>query len=69
LSGFLFYIVTAIGIILIIEGLLYALFPDRVRRMMALALTMEPAKLRYLGALMAISGFLLVGLLQGLAGG
>lgn len=58
------YILTAIALVFIIEGLLYALFPDAVRKMFAAALTMPPSQLRLFGSVMAISGFCLIWFLK-----
>lgn len=41
--------VTAIGLLLVIEGLLYALFPAAMQRMMAAALALAPSSLRSAG--------------------
>jgi len=68
LSPFVLYIATACALILVIEGLVYALFPDAVRRMFAAALAMPPERLRLFGAAMAASGFCLVAFLQSFTG-
>ncbi len=68
MSDFVLYITTALALVFVIEGLLYALFPDSIRKMFALALTMPPEKLRLMGAGMAAFGFCLVWLLRGLSG-
>ncbi len=63
MGDFALYIFTALALVFVIEGLIYALFPDGVRRMMALALTMPPGQLRAFGFAMACTGFLIVWLL------
>lgn len=68
MADFGLYLATAFALIFVIEGLIYALFPDSVRRMFALALTMKAEQLRMTGAAMAAFGFLLVWLLRRLAG-
>lgn len=49
-------LLTAIALIFVIEGLIYALFPDRIKQMMALALATESRSLRGFGLGMAILG-------------
>ncbi len=53
-------IVIALGLILIIEGAAYALFPDAMRRMLATALTLPVARLRTIGTGAALAGLLIV---------
>ena len=50
---------------LVIEGALYALFPEGMQRMMAQALAVPPATLRYGGLAAAVLGFLCVWLVRG----
>ena len=69
MSGFLLYIATAFALIFIIEGLIYALFPGGVRKMMAYAVSLDPGKLRYYGAIMATTGFCILWILQAVEGG
>lgn len=54
----------AIGLVLVLEGVLYALFPERMQRMMASALTMPPSMLRGGGLLAAFVGFVVVWLVR-----
>ena len=56
---------TAIGLVLVIEGALYALFPEGMQRMMEQALAMEPSFLRKSGLAVAIAGFFVVWLMRG----
>lgn len=51
---------TAMALVFVIEGLLWALFPDKMKQMMAIALTMPSASLRKFGATMVVIGFLFV---------
>lgn len=51
---------TAIGLVLVIEGALYALFPGPVRRMFMVALTLPVGKLRLGGLVAAAFGVGLV---------
>ncbi len=68
MSSFTLYIATSIALILVIEGLVYALFPDAVRRMFAIALALPAKQLRLFGLVMAVSGFCLVWILQSFSG-
>ena len=63
MNDFVLFITTAFALIFVIEGLLYALFPDLVRRLMALAVMLPAARLRLLGAVMACTGLCLVWML------
>ena len=56
---------TALALILVIEGVLYALFPDGMKRLIAVALDIPPATLRRAGLVSAVVGVVLVGLLRG----
>jgi uncharacterized protein YjeT (DUF2065 family) len=58
------YILTSFALVFVIEGLLYALFPDAVRRMMAIALTIPTNQFRSFGFVMAVTGFAMVLLLR-----
>lgn len=49
-------ILYAIAIILVVEGLLYAIFPDRMKRILSLALSMDRDKLARTGLGMALAG-------------
>ena len=64
MESFSTYILTAFALVFVIEGLIYAIFPDAVRRMMALAIEMPSERLRTFGFFMAVMGFCLVWLLQ-----
>lgn len=56
----------ALGLMLVIEGALYALFPDAMRRMMAVIIMEPPATLRTAGLFAAAVGFALVALVRGM---
>jgi len=56
---------TALGLVLVIEGALYALFPEGMQRMMARALELPPAYLRRAGLATAVAGFFVVWLIRG----
>ena len=50
----------ALALVLVIEGVLWALFPHAMKRAAAAALSIEEAQLRYLGLAAATLGVLLV---------
>ncbi len=56
---------TALGLVLVIEGVLYALFPDALRRMMALALAQPHGAVRAVGLAAAALGVAIVWLVRG----
>ncbi|MBM3517165.1 MAG: DUF2065 domain-containing protein [Alphaproteobacteria bacterium] len=56
---------TALALVLVIEGMLYALFPDGMRRMMDLATRQPSGTLRRAGLGLAVCGIGLVWLLRG----
>jgi uncharacterized protein len=63
-SDFILYITTSLALVLVIEGLTYALFPDIVRKIMAMAVMMPVPQLRLFGSVLVISGFAIVWFLQ-----
>jgi uncharacterized protein YjeT (DUF2065 family) len=50
------YLLIGFALMLVIEGVIYALFPIAVRRMMAMAIMMHPQKLRIYGLSIAAIG-------------
>jgi len=56
---------TAFALVLVLEGIAYALFPDFMRRMLALALMTPVGQLRIAGLVAATCGVGLVWLLRG----
>jgi uncharacterized protein YjeT (DUF2065 family) len=54
----------AIGLVLVLEGVLYALFPEGMKRMMVSALEMPPSILRGGGLVAAFIGFVVVWLVR-----
>ncbi len=56
---------TALALILVIEGALYALFPDAMMRMMRAVLELQPESLRTAGLVAAVVGVGLLWLLRG----
>ena len=57
-------LIVALGLVLVIEGVLYALFPDAMRRMMAQVLDMPPSVIRGVGLLAAVVGLGIVWLIR-----
>ena len=55
---------TALALVLVIEGMLYALFPDAMQRMMRVALEAPPTVLQNGGLAAAILGFLVIWLIR-----
>lgn len=64
---FFCYLLTATSLIFVIEGLAYAVFPDFVRKMMAIALTIPVSKLRFFGLTVALIGCIGLWILQQLS--
>lgn len=64
MGSFALYITTAFALIFVIEGLLYTLFPDAVRKMMALAVMMPVSRLRLFGVVMVVCGLTMVVILK-----
>lgn len=58
-------LLTAGALVLVIEGLLYAAFPDQMKRLLAQALSLPPANLRIGGVAAAALGVLCVWLIRG----
>ena len=53
-------LLAAFGLVLVIEGALYALFPDFMRRAMAMMLSMEEMQIRISAVVSAVVGLALV---------
>jgi len=53
-------LIIAIGLLLFIEGILYALFPSKMKNMLKYVEKLETAQLRIGGLLFATIGFLIV---------
>ena len=54
------FIIGSLGMLLIIEGLLYALFPNRMKAMITSMLNMDNDKLKWGGLMSAILGFIML---------
>jgi len=57
-------LLTALALVLVIEGIFYALFPDAMKRMMATILRISSSYLRSAGLLAAIIGLVIVWLIR-----
>ena len=58
-------LLTALGLALVIEGALYALFPGPMRRLLARALAEPESRLRWAGLMAAMLGVAVVALVRG----
>tara|TARA_E500000331_G_scaffold93763_1_gene89917 strand:+ start:204 stop:389 length:186 start_codon:yes stop_codon:yes gene_type:complete len=53
-------LITAVGLLFFIEGLLLAMFPSRIKNMLKIIETMSVNKLRYSGMLFLFLGFIII---------
>ena len=58
-------VLLALGLVLALEGSLYALFPQGMRRALAMALTLPPEQMRWTGLFAAALGVGIVWLIRG----
>jgi len=58
-------LVTAFGLMLIMEGCLYALFPAHLKRMIAEILMLKTDRIRFFGIVLLLVGFFIVSLVHG----
>lgn len=58
-------ILTALGLVLAVEGLMYAAFPGTMKRAMAQIMDMPPEQMRIAGLVAAILGVFIVWLARG----
>lgn len=58
------HLLTAFALIFVLEGLFYAIFPTHIQKMMSMASSFPPEKLRSFGAAMLAFGVLLVYVFQ-----
>lgn len=61
----IYELATALALILVIEGVLYSLFPNIMKRMLEQVATVPPQSLRAGGLFFAVLGVLIVWLLRG----
>ena len=57
--------IIAIGLVLLIEGLLCALFPSKIKNMSKIIEAMSANKLRTIGIIFAIIGFIIIWYIKG----
>lgn len=57
-------LVTALALLLVIEGALYALFPDAMKRMLARMMSIPAGSLRMAGIVSAVAGVAIVWLVR-----
>jgi hypothetical protein len=62
-------IVVALGLVLVIEGLLYALVPEQLKRMLVMLVEIPPDTLRMAGLAAAGAGVVVVWLAKSWLGG
>ena len=53
-------LITAIGLLFFLEGLLLAMFPSRIKNMLKIIETMSENKLRYSGIFFLLIGFVII---------
>ena len=53
-------LITAIGLVFFIEGLLLAMFQSRIKNMLKIIETMSENKLRYSGLIFLLIGFMII---------
>ncbi len=58
-------LLTALGLMFVLEGAMYALFPEGMRQMMTRVLTLPVKQLRMAGLFLAVFGFVIVAVLRG----
>lgn len=61
-------LLTALGLVLVFEGLTYALVPGQMKNMMAALQQMPPERLRVMGTMTLAAGVFLVWLARSFAG-
>lgn len=57
-------LLTALALVLVIEGALYALFPEHMQRAMAMVMELPPSSLRLAGLAGTVTGVALVWLIR-----
>jgi len=65
MDDFWIALLSALGLVLVIEGLAYALFPEGAKRLAALAQTLPAESLRRGGLIAALAGAFVVWLARG----
>ncbi len=58
-------LLTALGLVLVLEGIVLSLFPNALRHAMALAMKLPNFSLRWVGLIALIVGFVVIWLVRG----
>lgn len=58
-------LLTALGLMFLIEGAVYALFPEQMKRMVLQLLALQTPQIRAFGLAFAVFGFLMIAVLRG----
>ena len=56
---------SALALAIALEGIIYALFPDRMKRVMSIAIEQPTANLRFVGLLAAVLGVVIIWAIRG----
>ena len=56
---------SALALAIALDGIVYALFPDRMKRVMAIAIEQPTANLRFVGLLAAVLGVVIIWVIRG----
>ena len=56
---------SALALAIALEGIVYALFPDRMKRVMSIAIEQPTANLRFVGLLAAVVGVVIIWVIRG----
>lgn len=65
MNEFFIALITAVGLVLVLEGSIYALFPDGMKRMMSQMSYVPPEVLRRAGLVAAVIGAVIVWFVRG----
>lgn len=57
-------LLTALGLMLVLEGSIYALFPEAMKRVTAQTSLLAPGQLRMIGLILALVGFVFVAFIR-----
>jgi uncharacterized protein YjeT (DUF2065 family) len=67
MPSFTYTLLLAFALMLVVEGIIYAVFADSLRRLMAIASALPPQNLRIFGLLIALTGITFLYFLKSLA--
>ncbi|MGE4518909.1 MAG: DUF2065 domain-containing protein [Desulfobacteraceae bacterium] len=54
------YFISLIGMVFVVEGLIYSLFPSGLKKIIVMILSMEEKKIRNMGMILMLAGTFLV---------